>query len=653
MDTAQQKRKKNPWFNQQCIQAKKDALTSLDRAVKQPTKSNLQNYNEARKQYKYMVKKTKEVFQEWEEQKMIENAEEKWYKALTPRQPHFPKDIPMNVWETHFKEVLQARETRPKTTRDVDSANINFEPPFTQAEIEEAIRSTKNNKACGPDGIYYEHLKSTAPHFKQLWTDLFNECLKQGTIPQIWRQATLKILYKGKGDTEDPNAYRGIALECTTFKILTNLLNNRLYKMTEKFIPEEQFGFVKGKSTLHAVKCLKEEIEDALRHPRGKLHAVFVDFTKAFDLINRSMIIDKLESYIGKNNITRIIKNILGNNVIQIDDSIDKSNPIEQKNGVLQGDPLSPLLFNIATSDFSKYVTADKVKAYVYADDMVLISSDITKLQEAFDQLDNWATINELQLNDKKTVTMTFRKGGRRAANDRIVYKNEPLTTVPHFKYLGITMQAHGNIFTKHVKERVTAATIAMTSIKNLPKLSLKTAMKLFELKITPIITYGIAIIWEHLTKGNLAAIERVKAKFLKRVLSVSKYTPSRLVYVLTRETFFIEDLRHQVLLPSTQALQNLIKELQNKREEIWPTFYSTDAMMNNEWTKAGYALRHLMTRFAVHGFHHRICNRDNYHEPDESCVCKLCERNGCDRYHVMTCKQRTVSLAKFCVSDN
>ena len=75
--------------------------------------------------------------------------------------------------------------------------------------------------------------------------------------------------------------------------------------------------------------------------------------------------------------------------------------------------------------------------------------------------------------------------------------------------------------------------------------------------------------------------------------------------------------------------------------------------MMNTEWTKAGYALRHLMTRFAVHGFHHRICNRDTYHEPDESCVCKLCERNGCDRYHVMTCKQRTVSLTKFCVSDN
>ena len=57
MDTAQQKQKNNPWFNQQCSQAKMNALTSLDRAVKQPTKSNLQNYYEARKQYKYTVKK--------------------------------------------------------------------------------------------------------------------------------------------------------------------------------------------------------------------------------------------------------------------------------------------------------------------------------------------------------------------------------------------------------------------------------------------------------------------------------------------------------------------------------------------------------------------------------------------------------------------
>ena len=57
--------------------------------------------------------------------------------------------------------------------------------------------------------------------------------------------------------------------------------------MVQREIPEEQFGFMKGKSTLHAVKCIQEDIEDALKLPKGKLHAVFIDYAKAFDFLNR------------------------------------------------------------------------------------------------------------------------------------------------------------------------------------------------------------------------------------------------------------------------------------------------------------------------------------------------------------------------------
>jgi hypothetical protein len=41
--------------------------------------------------------------------------------------------------------------------------------------------------------------------------------------------------------------------------------------------------------------CLKEDIEKALRHPRGKLHEIFVDYTKALHLINRTLLLEKLE----------------------------------------------------------------------------------------------------------------------------------------------------------------------------------------------------------------------------------------------------------------------------------------------------------------------------------------------------------------------
>ena len=270
---------------------------------------------------------------------------------------------------------------------------------------------------------------------------------------------------------------------------------------------------------------------------------------------------------------------------------------------------------------------------------MVIVSKDIQKLQEAFNKLTAWATKNELQINEKKTVTMTFRKGGKPAASDVILYKREPLTVVPHFKYLGVTLQTRGNIYSLHVAERVTAATSALNCIPHFQKLSLTTALKLFKLKITPIMTYGLTIIWEHLTKTNLKQIENLKSRMLKKVLCVSKYTPSRLVYMLTKETFYIEDLKLDLSLPTSEAYQSLLKELQEKREHIWQEFYCTDAMINREWTKANYELRHIFTCFAVHGFHHRICKRDTYHTPDELCVCKLCDK-PCNRYHAMTCSR-------------
>ncbi|KAJ4437583.1 hypothetical protein ANN_17728 [Periplaneta americana] len=307
-------------------------------------------------------------------------------------------------------------------------------------------------------------------------------------------------------------------------------------------------------------------------------------------------------------------------NYVQIDDNIDRSQPLEQTNGVLQGDPLSQLLFNIATSDVYKDIEADNVKIYTYADDMVILSTDIEDLQTTFNHLKEWANKNEFTPKRKEGSHNDVQERGRAAVNDVIMYGKESLTRVPHFKYLGITMQMQGNVYTLHVMERAAAAVIAMNGIKNLHKISLSTAMKLFELKITPIITYGIDLIWEHLRKNNLADIERVKATFLKKALCLSKYTPSRLTYILSKEFFNIEDLRYQLLLTSTKAYEDLLQELKAKRADICTEFYATDAMMNTEWKKANYELRHVM-RFAVHGFHFKLCSVEKYHQPNDHCV--------------------------------
>ena len=93
-------------------------------------------------------------------------------------------------------------------------------------------------------------MKDTKEEMLQLWTVLFSVCIKSNYIPEQWSKTTLKILYVGKGNADDMNSYRRVALENTTFKLFMELLTNKLNSRTDGHIPECQFGFRKERSTI-------------------------------------------------------------------------------------------------------------------------------------------------------------------------------------------------------------------------------------------------------------------------------------------------------------------------------------------------------------------------------------------------------------------
>ena len=64
-----------------------------------------------------------------------------------------------------------------------------------------------------------------------------------------------------------------------------------LVALVDQDISDCEFGFKKERSTLQAVACLTEQIEESLKHCRGKYYTVFVDFRKGFDLINRQKLV--------------------------------------------------------------------------------------------------------------------------------------------------------------------------------------------------------------------------------------------------------------------------------------------------------------------------------------------------------------------------
>ena len=131
---------------------------------------------------------------------------------------------------------------------------------------------------------------------------------------------------------------------------------------------------------------------------------------------------------------------------------------------------------------------------------------------------------------------MVFRKGGKIPPGEEIRLKGQPLKIVNSAKYLGITLQTTTRSYRVHIQERATASTRAMFTIKNIQALSLDSAMHLFCAKIIPILSYGIELIWEKLSKHDMNTLEKVKARYMKLVLRVSKFTPSRLTFEMCRE---------------------------------------------------------------------------------------------------------------------
>ena len=132
------------------------------------------------------------------------------------------------------------------------------------------------------------------------------------------------------------------------------------------------------------------------------------------------------------------------------------------------------------------------------------------------DALAKWATKNDLTINANKTELAIFRRGGRISKEDRIVYNGQPIRYNATPKYLGMRLQPTGTTFTLHIKERLIAAIRSINDISHIPRMSLRTAMELFQVKILPIATHGIAQIWDHLTKQQLKEIEKLKATYLK-----------------------------------------------------------------------------------------------------------------------------------------
>jgi hypothetical protein len=169
--------------------------------------------------------------------------------------------------------------------------------PISIQEIYYMIKKLKRNKAPGIDNIPYEILMND--DVVKILFNLYSKCFSYGLTPSTWLQAIISPIPKGSDkDPFVPTNYRGISLLSCVCKGYTNILNNRLssYFETLNILVDEQNGFRMKRACIDHIFSITAIIRNRLTCSKSTF-SCFIDFKKAFDFVDRKLLLYRLLMY--------------------------------------------------------------------------------------------------------------------------------------------------------------------------------------------------------------------------------------------------------------------------------------------------------------------------------------------------------------------
>ena len=172
------------------------------------------------------------------------------------------------------------------------------------------------------------------------------------TLPTEWTEGIICPIYK-KGDRMICSNYRPITLLNVVYKILSMLIHNKLTKIVESKLEDDQMGFQPNRSTIDNIFIMRQIIEKC--HDFNiELHNNFIDYTHAFDSVFRDEIIECLNKYEILSELIKLIARTLQDTKARVKVNQNYTEKFEITTGVKQGDALSATLFSIVIDDILK-----------------------------------------------------------------------------------------------------------------------------------------------------------------------------------------------------------------------------------------------------------------------------------------------------------
>lgn len=472
-------RKVNPWMNEDLIRYCKIRDKLYNKWLN--NKNNTNYENDYKKYRNFLNKKLIFAKNNYFKNKFIENrnnirATWQLINELTGKKTTnidisllnaFKNDDFSNIankfatnFDSNVKKIIHICDiktfTNPTTTT---LQNSMFLLPTTESEVCCILGTLKTNKGAGADGIRPKDLKHNCLFLTRAVTTFINSSINNATIPNILKTSLIRPIYKS-GPKNDCNNYRPIAILPVIEKVLEEIIVRRLNEFLTKFkiINPNQYGFQKGKNINQLLGNFSNYINTQLGKHQHCL-VLFIDFSKAFDTLSHSNLLNKLERTGVRGNCLEWFRNYLNSRTYKVKICQTLSDETNIDNGVPQGSKLGPILYLIYSNEMLNMLK--DCTTFAYADDTAVIVSDkniniaYETMQKQLNRITKWCHDNGLVINASKTKIMHIKPPHLTNGERNIIFHNnqclhnssnpgyrDACTTtielVKSYKYLGV-----------------------------------------------------------------------------------------------------------------------------------------------------------------------------------------------------------------------